>query len=105
MKPRGEEVFEDFAREFIRRHRGPGPLWAVERILVATDFSLCSLTALEHAEELARSFAAELLLLHAEDVPIGAAELAHRPHAAAEDELARRSAPCPVLTVRRRPEG
>jgi len=87
MKRREEDVFEDFAREFIRRHPGPHPLWPVERILVATDFSLCSLTALEHAEELARRFAAELLLLHALDVPPGVAELPHGP--AAERELVR----------------
>ena len=89
MKRYQENVFEDFAREFIRCHHGPGPLWLVERILVATDFSLCSLTALEHAEELARSFAAELLLLHVEDTPNGAGGVPHRSHAAAEHELAR----------------
>jgi universal stress protein A len=59
------------------------------RDLVATDFSFCSLIALEHAEELARGFAAELLLLHTADVSTGVAELPDRPRAAAEDELAR----------------
>ena len=61
----------------------------VERILVATDFSLCSLTAIEYAEELARHFDAELLLLHAEEVPLTGAEMADVMHAAAERELAR----------------
>jgi hypothetical protein len=59
----------DRPRSVIRRHPGPHPLWPVERIVVATDFSLCSPTALQHAEELARRVAAELLLLHAADVP------------------------------------
>jgi hypothetical protein len=44
---REEEVFEEFAREFIRRHQGTEPHWPLTRILVATDFSLCSLNALE----------------------------------------------------------
>ena len=74
MRPRQEDVFEAFAREFIRRHQGPRPLWPVERILVATDFSLCSLTALEYAEELARRFDAELLLLQADEVPVTSSE-------------------------------
>ena len=64
MKPRQEDVFEEFAREFIRRHRDAPPPWPLERILVATDFSLCSLNALEHAEALARRLDAKLIVLH-----------------------------------------
>ena len=86
-KPRQEDVFEDFAREFIRRHQGPRQ--PVERILVAIDFSLCSLTALEYAEELARSLGAELLLLHAEGSPAVGSVMAALSHAAAERELER----------------
>jgi hypothetical protein len=48
MKREREEVFEDFAREFIRRHRAAPPPWSIERIRVATDFSLCSLNVAEH---------------------------------------------------------
>ena len=89
MRARQEDAFEAFAREFIRRHRGPRPLWPIERILVATDFSLCSLTALEYAEELARRFDAELLLLHADELPLAGSEMAGATHAVAERELAR----------------
>jgi hypothetical protein len=67
---REEDVFEEFAREFIRRHRDVPPPWTIERILVATDFSLCSLGALERGEELARTLDAELLLLHVAGVGV-----------------------------------
>jgi hypothetical protein len=33
MKRREEHVYEEFAREFIRRHPGPRPLWPIERIV------------------------------------------------------------------------
>jgi nucleotide-binding universal stress UspA family protein len=89
MKPRQEDVFEEFAREFIRRHQDARPAWSVERILVATDFSFCSLSALGHAEELARELDAELLLLHVEGVPVAGSKMADVTHAAAERELAR----------------
>lgn len=89
MKSRQEDVLESFAREFIRAHRDAPPPWAVERILVATDFSLCSLNALGDAEELARRLDAELLLLHVEAVPVAGSEMADVTHAAAERELAR----------------
>lgn len=75
-----DAAYEEFAREFIRRH--PGRSWPVERILVGTDFSLCSLHALERAAALARRFDAELLLLHAEGGP-------DRMHGPAEAELGR----------------
>jgi universal stress protein A len=89
MKPTQEGILEDFAREFIRRHEAPRPLRGVARILVATDFSLCSLTALEYAEELARRFGADLLLLHVEEVGLGGVEMTAATHAAAERGLAR----------------
>ncbi len=89
MKPRQEDVFEEFAREFIRRHRDAPPPWPIERILVATDFSRCSLNALGHAEVLAPKLGAELLLLHVEAVPVAGSEMADVTHAAAERELAR----------------
>ena len=89
MKPRQEDIFEEFAREFIRRHQGAPPPWPVERILVATDFSLCSLSALEYAEELARRLDAELVLLHAEGLSVAGSEMADLTHAGAERELAR----------------
>jgi nucleotide-binding universal stress UspA family protein len=87
-QPRQEDVFEEFAREFIRRHRDVPPPWPLERILVATDFSLCSLNALGRAEELARKLDAELVLLHVASVPVAGAKTAGVAHAAAERELA-----------------
>ena len=89
MKTGPDEAYEDFAREFIRTHRDAPPLWPVDRILVATDFSLCSLNALGHAEDLARKVDAELILLHVEPVPIAGSELGDVAHAGAERELAR----------------
>jgi nucleotide-binding universal stress UspA family protein len=89
MKQGEEEVFEEFAQEFIRRHQPGSPPWAIERILVPTDFSLCSLNALGQAEELARTRGAELMLLHVERVPVAGSRMAEVTHAAAEAELAR----------------
>jgi nucleotide-binding universal stress UspA family protein len=88
MKSQQDEVFAEFAREFIRRHRPAHPPWPVERILVATDFSLCSLNALERAEELARKLDAELILLHVEAVPVAGSQMADATHAAVGRELA-----------------
>jgi nucleotide-binding universal stress UspA family protein len=84
-----EEVFEEFAREFIERHQAAPPARPIDRILVATDFSLCSLGALEYADRLARKLDAELLVLHAEGIPVTGPESADDLHAAAEHELAR----------------
>jgi nucleotide-binding universal stress UspA family protein len=89
MKPRQEDIFEEFAQEFIRRHAGSTPSWPIGRILVPTDFSLCSLTAVEHAEELALRFAAELILLHAEEILVAGPEVTGLTHGAAERELER----------------
>jgi len=88
MKHQQDDAFEEFAREFISRHQGAGPRWPVERILVATDFSRCSLGALEHAEELTRRFGAELLLLHVDEATEAESVLASLSLAAAERELA-----------------
>ena len=89
MQPRQEDVFEEFAREFVRAHRDVAPPWRIERILVAVDFSLSSLNALGHAEELARQLGAEILLLHVEMVPVAGSQMAGVTHAAAELELTR----------------
>jgi len=86
MRP--EDAFEEFAREFIRRHEGPRPLWRAQRILVPIDFSPCSRVALEHAEELARSLRAELILLHTEEFP-GVGSQMNPAHATAARELGR----------------
>jgi nucleotide-binding universal stress UspA family protein len=83
------DVFEEVAREFIRSHQERRPPRRIDRILVATDFSLCSLAALEYAEELARRFRAELLVLHAENQPLAGAEMPELTHQAVERELAR----------------
>ena len=56
-------MFETFATEFARQHEGT-PVTAVNRILFPTDFSPSSLHALRYAEELARRFGAELIMLH-----------------------------------------
>jgi nucleotide-binding universal stress UspA family protein len=44
------------------RHGAPG--MSLKRILVTTDFSSCSKTALPHAAALAQRFGAEILLVH-----------------------------------------
>jgi nucleotide-binding universal stress UspA family protein len=81
------EVFENFAREFIRGHRTPRRQWRVDRILAPTDFSVRSLTALEHAEDLARAFGAELIVVHVEEVT--PSELVELTNGVAEREVAR----------------
>ena len=85
---RQEDVFEEFGQEFIRRHRDVPPPWPLERVLVATDFSRCSLRALERGEELARRLGAELLLLHVAGVPVAGSRTAAAAHGDAERELA-----------------
>ena len=75
MQPTQDAIFEEFAREFIRRHETRPFLRPIARILAATDFSRCSLTALEYAEELARQFDAPLLLVHATGTPSMPAEV------------------------------
>jgi nucleotide-binding universal stress UspA family protein len=87
MTPRQNELLEEFAREFIRRHEARLPLRPIERVLAAIDFSLCSLAALEYAEELARTFRAPLLLLHATGAPSMPAEIHERTGQAAADAL------------------
>jgi glycine betaine transporter len=62
-----EILFETFATEFDRQH-GSGRA-TVERILFPTDFSPSSLQALPQAEELARRFGAELIVLHVDFAP------------------------------------
>lgn len=58
-----EILFDTFAKEFARHHES-GRRTVVSRILVPTDFSPCSLHALRYAEELARRFGAELIMLY-----------------------------------------
>jgi nucleotide-binding universal stress UspA family protein len=89
MTSKQEAVLEDFAREFIRRHETQPPLRPIERILAATDFSLCSLAALEYAEELARTLGVPLLLLHATGAPTMPAEVQERTGDAAAHALTR----------------
>ena len=102
MKRHQEDVFEYFAQEFVRRHREPGPLWLVERILVGTDFSLCSLSALEHAEELARRFAAGAAPAARCGSPRWAGGADSLAHVAAEREDSRGSSNLPRTAVSRR---
>lgn len=87
--PNHAEAFEDFGREFIFRHKSPRPLRLMDRILAAVDFSLSSLAALEYAEDLARQFGAELLLVHATGAPSMPAEVGHVGPEAAKRALTR----------------
>lgn len=84
-----DEAFETFARDFIRSHQASRPHWRVDRILAPTDFSVCSLTALEHAEDLARVFRAELVIMHVEEAPLTPAELVAITGGAADREIGR----------------
>lgn len=84
-----EDAFENFARDFIRSHRASRPQWRVDRILAPTDFSMCSLTALEHAEDLARVFRAELVVMHVEEAPLTPAELVAITGGTADREVGR----------------
>jgi nucleotide-binding universal stress UspA family protein len=61
-------MVETFATEFARQHEST-PLTAVDRIVFPTDFSPCSLHALRYAEELARRFGAELIVLYVDFAP------------------------------------
>jgi nucleotide-binding universal stress UspA family protein len=89
---RPEDVFEDFAEDFIRRHPGPenpSPAISLDPILVATDFSAESVRALEYAWLLARRFDAEILVVHAEPAlaVLPGTDLAERRRLAAERAL------------------
>jgi nucleotide-binding universal stress UspA family protein len=88
-KRESEEVYENFAHDFIRNQRAGRPRWHVDRILVSTDFSACSLTALEYAADLASVFGAELLVVHVEAVPLTPSELVDLTDGAADREVAR----------------
>lgn len=66
------EVYEAFSRDLIRSHEWNGATRRVARILAPVDFSACSMWALRHAEEMARRFGAELVLVHVDPVlPLG----------------------------------
>ncbi len=81
--PGQDDVFENFAGEFIRSH--PVEARPVERIVVATDFSLCSLRAVSYAATLATRLHAELVLVYAQGGP-------DRVHPTAEAHLLRTAA-------------
>lgn len=83
------DVFEEFAREFIRNRGTSRRPWRIDRILVPIDFSVCSLTALEYAEDVARAFKAELVLVHVEELPLTPAELIEVTEGTAARELTR----------------
>ncbi len=88
-KAEQDEAFETFAREFIESHRASRPRWHVARILAPTDFSVRSLAALEHAEDVARTYEAELIVVHVEEIPLTPSELVGLTGGAAEREVAR----------------
>lgn len=64
-----EEVLIDTFNAAIGRVPEPGGVPAIRRILAPTDFSPSSLAALPYAEEMARRFDAELLLLYVDFAP------------------------------------
>jgi nucleotide-binding universal stress UspA family protein len=53
----------------------PSPLFAVETILVPTDFSECSRQALRYAVPLAKQFGAKIVLLHVADFQYAGSEI------------------------------
>jgi nucleotide-binding universal stress UspA family protein len=85
---RDEAEFEAFAAGFIRRRQAAPTPWAVDRILVATDFSACSLNALRYAEALARTLGAEIVLLHVDAVPVAGSDRAAVKRVLVEGKLA-----------------
>jgi nucleotide-binding universal stress UspA family protein len=58
------EVYERFARDVIRSHEGGSAARRIARVLVPIDFSVSSMWSLRHAEEIARRFGAEIVLVH-----------------------------------------
>ncbi len=81
------EVYETFARDLIRDHRWASSAKQIARVLVPTDFSVCSMWALRYAEELARRFGAEIALVHVDQSLAPGSELAETRQAAAREEL------------------
>jgi universal stress protein A len=78
--------------------RAPGPhlhddlhedVGRIKRLLVPTDFSVCSMRALRYAEELARRFGAEVALVHVDESLVARSELSGLREAVAEEELER----------------
>ena len=51
---------------------GDGAAKGITRVLVPVDFSICSTWALRHAEEMARRFGSELILVHVDPLMLGA---------------------------------
>jgi universal stress protein A len=81
------EVYERFARDLIRDHQWGSAAKQIARVLVPTDFSVCSMWALRYAEEMARRFGAEIVLVHVDQSLVPASQLAETQHAAAREEL------------------
>jgi universal stress protein A len=81
------DVYEAFARDLIRDHQWQSRARRIARILVPTDFSVASMRALRYAEELARRFAAEIVLVHVDESLAPSSELAETRQAAAQKEL------------------
>lgn len=81
----------------------------MKTIIVATDFSSCSINAAEYATELALSIGAEMHLFHFYEIPIGASEIPsafdfHAMEQSAKDEMKNLSdrlstAACGKLTI------
>ena len=69
------KVYETFAHDLIRNHEWDGAARRIVRVLVPIDFSVCSMWALRHAEEVARRFGAELILVHVDPLLMLGSEL------------------------------
>lgn len=81
------DVYETFARDLIRSNDAGSRPRRIARIVVPTDFSLCSMWALRHAEELARRLEAEIVLVHVDQSLVPGSELAKTREAVARREL------------------
>ena len=81
------EVYETFARDLIRNHQWGSAAKQIARVLVPIDFSVCSMWALRYAEEMARRFGAEIVLVHVDQSLVLGSELAETRQAAARNEL------------------
>lgn len=82
-----QDAYEAFARDVIRSHEWDGAARQIARVLLPTDFSLCSMWALRYAEELARRFGAEIVLVHVDQSLVPDSELAQAREGAARKEL------------------
>jgi nucleotide-binding universal stress UspA family protein len=80
------EVWEAFARDVIREQRRD-VADRIARIVVPTDFSVCSMRALQRAEALAQRLGAEVVLVHVDPSVVLGSEVAPARQDAVRREL------------------